>query len=244
MTTPSSGPISMDQVDNELAFVGSNESMAGFYGIAPNTGGSALMFHNLSMASGNATTAKVAIWDNYNAGTNYKLSNWYNYTRDAQVVMTYSVTNNSAYPVGFDLVIFNSSGANVGTIYSAGGGSPLNGGGTTASGTSTGPSALGTIGSSGYSIAIQGMSFQPGPFSPPPFFPTVTFSVTVTINSASDTDGVGGGTTRTTYGTFTYSETASQPPTPPTNPFPAVVVDTSGGPIAINKRTSVTITIS
>ena len=103
MTTPSSGAISMNQVDNELAFVGSNESMAGFYGIAPNTGGSALMFHNLSMAPGNATTAKTAIWDNYNAGTNYKLSNWYNYTRDAQVVMTYTITNNSANQVDFEL---------------------------------------------------------------------------------------------------------------------------------------------
>ena len=239
MTTPTSGPISMTNVETELdIYLSDDYLMSGFYGIAPNTGGAALMFHNLEMASGNATTAKVAIFDNYNAGTNYKLTNWYNYTRDVDVVMTYSITNNSAYGVNPDLVIWDMTDANVGLIYT----------GTIAasasvSGTSSGPLALTNIGSSGYRIAIQNVSFDPPPAAPPPFPPSppTTFAIAITIDSASDTDGVGGGTTRTTYGPFAYSQSA---PGGITTPFPTKVVDTSGNLIAINKRTSVTITFT
>jgi len=234
MTTPSSGDIKMTEINTELDLYtpAQNISMAGFYGIAPNTGGSALMFHNLSMAPGNSTTAKVAIWDNYNAGTNYAITNWYNYTRDVDVVMTYDITNNSAYTVNFNVGIWDMNDANVGTVFN-GILNPTD----NPTGTSTGPLALTIVGSSGYRITIQDIQFVPGP--PPP--PGTTYSVNITINSASDTDGVGGGTTRTTYGPFSYSETSGNPPTPFT---PSKAVDTSGNLIAINKRTSVTITIS
>lgn len=36
-----------------------------FYQISQNSGGAGLMYHNLSMASGNSTTAKNAIYDPY-----------------------------------------------------------------------------------------------------------------------------------------------------------------------------------
>ena len=240
MTTPVLGDISMEDINLELdlfAPAANLELKNDFYQISQNTGGVALMYHNLSMATGNATTAKVAIYDPYNANANMTMSNWYNYTRDAQVVMTYSVQNNgTGYTIQVGVGILDMNGTNVGTIFS---GQVANN--TTSSGTSVGPPALTTIGSSGYKIELAQVDILG---MPPGSSVTVSFSVT-----ASDTDGVGAGTTRSTTNPGNYTQdgpyAGPPPPPPPLPPFtPTVIVDTSGGLIAINKRTTVSIVIS
>ena len=245
MGTPTTGAITFTDVASTQLGQSTPYSMSGMYNTA-NTGGySGLMYHNLNMAPGNATTAKTAIWDNYNAGTNYALTNWYNYTQNIGLVMTYLVTNSSAYNVSINIGIWDSTGANVGTIYN----SVINASSNTGTQTiSTG--CLSSTVTAGYRVAIQNVTFSPGPAPinpPPPILPNVTYSVSVSVTSASDTDGVGAGTTRTTYGPWSYSETQVQPPTPPPPPTPwtaVVATDTSGSTIYNNKRTTISITIT
>ena len=245
MPTPPNGEISMEDINLELDFTtpgpGANLDLKNdFYLTSQNSGGAALMYHNLSMATNNATTAKVAIYDPYNANANMTISNWYNYTRNAEVVMTYSVQNNgTGYNILVGVGILDMNGDNVGTIFFG-----VVNNNTTESGTSLGPSALGTIGSAGYKIELAQVDILGIPPSNPVTTVTVNFSVT-----ASDTDGVGAGTTRTTTNPGAYSQdgnyTGPPPPPPPSPPFtPAVIVDTSGGLIAINKRTTVSIVIT
>jgi hypothetical protein len=245
MPTPSSGVITFTDVASTQLGQSTPYSMSGMYNTANTGGNSGLMYHNLNMATGNATTAKNAIWDNYNAGTNEALSNWYNYDQNIGLVITFLITNSSAYNVNFNLAIWNSTNANVGTIYNT----P-----TINSGTNTGTQTvqtgcLSSTVTAGYRIAIQDITFSPGPppiNPPPPIRPSVTYTVNVTVNSASDTDGVGAGTTRTTYGPWTYSETQNQPPapSPPTPWNPVVAADSGGSTIYNNKRTTISITIS
>lgn len=245
MGTPGSGPITFTDVASTQLGQSTPYTMSGMYNTANTGGNSGLMYHNLNMAPGNATNAKTAIWDNYNAGTNYALTNWYNYSQDIGLVITYLITNSSAYNVVFDLGIWNSSNTNVGTIFNT----LIN------SGTNTGTQTVNTgcltsTVTAGYRIAIQGIVFAPGPNPlppPPPVLPPSTFAVTITVNSASDTDGVGAGTTRVTAGPFSYSETQNQPPAPSPNPpfTPAAAVEgAGGGTIDNNKRTTISITIS
>jgi hypothetical protein len=242
MPTPSTGAIAFSDVRTELGQSNPAE-MSTFYDTANTGGNSGLMYHNLNMVGG-STTARVAIYNNYNAGTNYKLTNWYNYTQDIGLVITYLITNSSSYNVTFNLAIWDSSNTNVGTIFN---GFILNGTNTGTQTVDTG-CLSGTV-TAGYRIAIQDIVFTPGPTPippAPPVIPSSTFAVTITVNSASDTDGVGAGTTRTTYGPFSYSETQNQPPAPsPPTPFTAsVATDTSGSTIFNNKRTTISITIS
>jgi len=235
MTTPGPGnPITMGDINTELDFItpASNlELKNDFYSSAANSyPGNALMYHNLNMASNGTTSAKNAIYDPYNSNQNMTMSNWYNYSRDVDMVTTFTVTNNSANGVIMDVQIWDSADTPVGMVFNGN----LAGGGGSSSGTATGPLTISTIGSGGYRIAIQTVTFSPPP--PPGITYTVNFSV-----SASDTDGVGAGTTRTTYNPSSYSETGGSPP----SPFTAVkVVDTSGNTIYTNKRTTVTITLS
>jgi len=230
----------MDDINTELDLftpAANLDLKADFYNTANTGGGNGLMYHNLSMATGNATTAKVAIYDPYNANANMTMSNWYNYTRDAEVVMTYSVQNNgTGYTIQVGVGILDMNGTNVGTIFF---GQVANN--TTSSGTSVGPPALTIIGSAGYKIQLDTVGILG---MPPGSSVTVSFSVT-----ASDTDGVGAGTTRTTTNPANYTQNGPYagppPPPPPLPPFtPTVIVDTSGGLIAINKRTTVSIVIS
>jgi hypothetical protein len=244
MATPSSGAILFSQVRDELG-QSNPAAMSSFYNTANQAGSTGLMYHNLNMASGNATTAKVAIFDKYNVTQNYALTNWYNYDQAPSMVMTYYIDNQSPYGIDIDLQIVDSSNVPQGTIYST----PTIASGGTAGGTvSTGcvPSNVST----GYRIYIQGVSFNPAPTVTPPGPPfSETFSVTVTVDSASDTDGVGAGTTRTTYGGAGYLREQSDtiPPSPPIpniDPFPAIAVDSGGSLIPNNKRTTLAITIT
>lgn len=248
MATPASGAILFSEVRDELGQSNPAE-MSNFYDTA-NTGGSnGLMYHNLNMASGNATTAKVAIFDKYNVTQNYALTNWYNYSQAPSMVMTYYIDNQSAYGIDLDVQIVDSSNTPQGTIYSSPGvNSTIPSGGTAAGTVSTG--CVPTNVSTGYRIYIQSVSFNPAPTVIPPGPPfSETFSATVAVSAASDTDGVGAGTTRTTYGGAGYLREQSDsippaPPIPPIDPFPAIAVDDGGSLIFNNKRTTIEITIT
>lgn len=233
MTTPSSGQISYTDLFNNEFNLATPWKMSDVYGTANTAGGGGLMYHNLNMAVGNATTAKVAIWDNYNAGTNQALSNWYNYAQDIGMVMTYTIVNNSAYDVNISLVLWDSSNITQGTIYSA----PGITGGVTVGPDTVNTGLLSQNMTGGYRVAVDNVNFvtPPGPGQ--------TFSVSLAVSSASDTDGVGASTTRTTYGIGGYSE--SGPPAPPPTPYTATkACDSGGSTIPCNKRTTITITIS
>ena len=241
MPTPTSGAISFSQVRDELG-QSSPAAMSSFYNTANQAGSTGLMYHNLNMASGNATTAKVAIFDKYNVTQNYALTNWYNYDGNPSMVMTYYIDNRSAYGLDIDFQIVDSSDTPQGTIFQ----NFIAAGGTATGTVSTG--CVPTNVSTGYRIFCQSLTFNPPPTATPPGPPNVvTFSATVSIDSASDTDGVGAGTTRTVYGSFYREESDAVPPTPPPapiNPFPAKAVDNAGGLIANNKRTTITVTIT
>ena len=195
MTTPASGQISITEIVNELDYAilpTPIEIKGDLYNTANTGGGTGLMYHNLNMDNNNTTSAKVAIYDPLNANSNMSMSNWYNYTRDIGMVMTYLITNNSSYNVNIDLVIWDQFDTPQGTIYNA----TVNANDNT--GTQTVDTGLLTITggggiSSGYRVAVQNVTFA----NPPT--PGQTFSVSLSVASASDTDGVGAGTTRTTY---------------------------------------------
>ena len=237
MTTPISGPISMSDLNNEVDYItpaGNLQLKTVFYNTANTGGGIGLQYHNLNMASNNTTSAKVAIYDPLTANANMSISNWYNYTRDVGMVMTYLITNNSSYDVSMDLDIWDTSDTSQGNIFT--GSIPAN----SNTGTQTVDTGLTTqFGSmpSGYRIAVETFSFQ----NPPG--PGQTFSVTLSVASATDTDAVGAGVVRTTYSLGSYSE--SGPPSPPSPPWTATkCVDSSGSLIFVNKRTTVSITIT
>ena len=246
MTTPASGQISITDIVNELDYAILPTPIglkADLYNTANNGGGTGLMYHNLNMASGNATSAKVAIYDPLNANANMSMSNWYNYLRDCGMVMTYLITNNSSYDVFIDLVIWDQNNTSQGTIYNN---PKVDANSNTGTQTvNTGLLAITGGGgiSSGYRVAVQNVTFA----NPPG--PGQTFTVSLSVDSASDTDGVGAGTTRTTYSLGSYSESTwagpPAPPPPPPTPYTATkAADTSGNLIYVNKRTTISITIS
>ena len=232
--TPSSGTITFtDVASTQLGFT-TPYNMSNMYAVANTGGQSGLMYHNLNMAPGNATTAKVAIYDPYNALSNEKLTNWYNYFQDISMVMTYLVTNNSNYNVNINISLWDSTNITRGTIFNG----LVNANSNTGTQTvSTGLLSQNANITSGYRVAIDGVTFSPGPG------PGQTYSITLTVASTSDTDGVGASTTRTSYSLGGYTE--SGPPAPPPTPYAArKAVDSSGGTIPCNKRTTVSITIT
>ena len=240
MTTPASGQISITEIVNELDYAILPTPIglkADLYNTANTGGGTGLMYHNLNMASNNTTSAKVAIYDPLNANANMSMSNWYNYTRDIGMVMTYLITNNSSYDVNIDLVIWDQNNTSQGTIYSSLVSANSNTGTQTVN---TGALAITGGLSSGYRVAVQNVMFLT------PAGPGQTFSVSLSVASASDTDGVGAGTTRTTYSLGSYTDVGPTfPPSPPSPPYTATkAVDTSGNLIFVNKRTTVSITIT
>jgi hypothetical protein len=240
MTTPASGEISITDIVNELDYAILPTPIglkADLYNTANTGGGTGLMYHNLNMATNNTTSAKNAIYDPLNANSNMTMTNWYNYTRDIDMVTTYTVTNNSANNLSLDVIIVDSSNNNMASVFNG----QLAGGGGTSTGTASGPLTITGGITSGYRIRIENVDFIPAPNPPVPFPPAPgqTFSVSFTITS-SDTDGVGASTTRTVNTPGTYTVVGGTP-----NPFTATnIVDTSGSPIPCNKRTTVTITLA
>lgn len=240
MGLPSSGQISMIDINSELDLLTpaiNIDLKADLYNTANTGGGTGLMYHNLNIASNNTTSAKVAIYDPLTANANMSISNWYNYARDIGMVMTYLITNNSSYNVNISLVIWDTNDLSQGTIFNG----TVNASSNT--GTQTVNTGLLTLSGnmpSGYRVAVDNVTFG----TPPGF--GQTFTVSLSVASASDTDGVGAGTTRTTYSLGSYTEDGPNfPPPPPPTPYtPAKATDTSGSLIFVNKRTTISITIT
>jgi len=241
MGLPASGQISMIDINSELDLLNPATNIdlkADLYNVANTGGGTGLMYHNLNIASNNTTSAKVAIYDPLTANANMSISNWYNYARDIGMVMTYLITNNSSYDVNIGLVIWDTNDSSQGTIFN----------GTVNASSNTGTQTVNTglltqSGQmpSGYRVAVDNVQF------PTPPGAGQTFSVSLSVASASDTDGVGAGTTRTigySLGSYTEDGPNFPPPPPPTPYTPAKATDTSGNLIYVNKRTTISITIT
>jgi len=236
MATPASGQISFTQVASTELGLTTPYTMSDMYATAATGGQTGLMYHNLNMAIGNLTSAKNAIYAPYAAASNQNLTNWYNYAQDTGMVMTYLITNNSAYDVNFRVVIWDSGNAAQGTIYNSQVTANTNTGTQTVD---TGLLSQSASMASGYQIAVDQISF----LNPPP--PGQTYTVTITVDSATDSDGVGYGTARKKYGLGNYTEEGPNNPGFPSPPWtPALAVDGKGTTVATNKRTTFSITIS
>lgn len=186
MSTPAPGnPISMNDVYNETNLT---RNMNNFFAVSLVGGGGGLMYHNLGMGSSTSLSAADAIWLPYNNGTNFPLSNWYNYTQDADMHFTYDFKNNST-DYNIDVAIYFEDpiapGLQLVTNFTV-----MNSGGVQNAEILTGLLANTNFPNGLYTIWIDCTAFYVGP--PPGPGPGVNPDPT----NASDTDGVGPGLVR------------------------------------------------
>jgi hypothetical protein len=234
MTTPASGQISMDDVKAEVGF-GNPVKMSDLYGLALVQGAGGLMYHNLNMSPGNATTAKVAIYDPNNANQNRSLDNWYNYDQTPNIVLNFDVINQvGTGDIIFELYIVDPDTAPPTFIQFnppyTGNLAPA-GGNVSETNFDTGVPVASIV--QGYKIGVEA-AYAPNP--PPPPTPAVAITADV-FGAASDTDGVGPGTFRRGLGPTFDTDT----------PLPQTIIVDGNTPsgrteILINKRTTFTLT--
>lgn len=182
-----------------------------------------LMYHNLTMGVNDNQTARVAIYDNYNASTNFNLGNWASYNSDPNIILSWTITNNNIENVINGQLYISDTAGNLTSFYNYSVGI---GGGTdnqTDFNTGISVSTLNTK----YLIAMDAQANYIGPPPPP------GAGVTNNTVSAQDTDGVGGGTARVGLGIPDFDSN---------NPiFPLRIINHTVTPvanIALNKRTS------
>lgn len=182
-----------------------------------------LMYHNLAMGSTNSQTAKVAIYDNYAAGTNFNLGNWASYNSNPNIILTWTITNNNIdNVVNGTLYLVDAATFTQNSFYNF---TVFNGGGTDNQTDYDTGISVSTLNSK-YLIMIDVQATYIGP--PPPPGGGVTGNTT----AASDTDNVGGGTARVA---------ANIPNFDSNNPITNLRIvngNTSFPDIALNKRTS------
>jgi len=228
-TVPSAGTqTSFSDVQAALNFVGSPQTALTFlYSSSIITASTAttinsLMYHNLAMGAAAGSTAKQAIYDTFNVGTNFNLgTNWGDYNSDPNMRITFTVTNNNTEN---DIMgaIYISDGTNDYNVYNY---NVTAGGGTDNQTDYDTMLAVSTVNAK-YFIKIDANAMYVGP--PPPPGGGVTGNTT----SASDSDGVGGGTTRTTFNPVNFDMFSSI--------TGQIIVSghNVGTGIALNKRTS------
>ena len=237
MTTPASGQISMQDVNNETNL---NTNMYNFYSSSQVGGAGGLMYHNLAMGISSSQTAKQAIYDPFNtgaSGSNLLLSGWYNYNQTPNCILDITLINTNLennltvdiflrdpatttdYAInGNPYNLINNNGSNVGlTDFD------------------TGVSMNSTNFTTGvYQIVFNVTATYILPFPPPP-----GGGVTGNATAASDTDGVGPGTTRVTTNPPNFNSL---------NPLIGVPLVrgniTANDGIYINKRTTFTLSFN
>jgi hypothetical protein len=238
MALPSSGPISLGDIQTEMGFA--SASLSGFYDISGGLGGGGLMWHNVPNTTGGLNTYGIGIGntasaiDIYNA---YTTSNglstglWYNYYQDPEIVFTINISHNGTPgiqpDVDFQIVIYNDASP-PSALYTAFGGL-VNPGQSISYTDYVANNTYASSSYGGYFFKVENLTAQ-GTTNP------IFFSII-----AYDSDGAGPGQNRDVY----Y---------PTTNPFDMFTPkqtftccdDTtlSGSLIAINKRTTIEITFS
>ena len=199
----------------------------------------ALMYHNLEMGPSGDLTAKQAIWDRYNAGTNLGVTGWYNYTQDITLKTDWYVERIGALNntlISGTIYLMDSSGTPLGNIAGFGlsPAAPTGGGINVidSSSTTTGNAALGN---GGYHIGVDASITYTG--APPP--PPPGSLVVVADSTGSDVDGVGSATTRSGRTGMTFDDTA--PLAPPVIVLGGTAVAYA---ISVGKRSRVEITFT
>lgn len=240
MPTPSTGALSMQDVQNET---GINTKMYDFFAISQVGGGGGLMYHNLGMGPSNVQTAKQAVYDPFVAGTtggpqNLPLGAWYNYSQTPNGRLNMTFTNNNT---NFDIVCtiyltdptsaFSQAVYTTPTLTAAGGNDvQVN--------YDTGlPMDTTRFTSNIYYIEMSctaAVTFPPPPFPP---YPAINTTVGAT---PTDTDGVGAGTVR--------NRNAGIPPFDDLTPLNQIWIVrgniTGVNGIYINKRTTFDVTFA
>jgi hypothetical protein len=226
--TPGGGTVAFSQLQAELNFTGNPQTemsllySSSLYTASAYTDLNCLMYHNIAMGAGAGSTAKQAIYDNLIAVSNMSFKNWGSYNKDPNMVVTFTINNNTAaYNIIGDIYIYD--GTNDWQFYAF---STNFGGQDTQIDYNTNIQA--SKPNAKYWIRIDATATYVG-ISPPG--PGVTGNTT----TASDSDGVGGGTTRTTAAPSNFDELT---------PLPLQIIvggDNIGTGIALNKRTTFTV---
>lgn len=218
--------IAMGDVATELNIAISDVNLKTTLFAVSNTAGARTSgsFHNLDMGQSNNLLFSSAIYTPY-VGTNQNLGNWAYYAHDAYIVLDFELINSSAADAVDVSIYLSQSSGGLGTlVYS-----------TSVPAGNTDSQASFQTSVTGYSTAYSswsGVYFIDMIASPNPGG-TMRFMSA----SASDTDGVGAGTTRTTYTDtngpwdfFSFGNFSKN-----------LIAETSGVGIPWNKRTSFTV---
>lgn len=201
------------------------QSMDNFFDVANIGGGGGGMYHNLNMGPDNNQSFATNIWNPFIAGANLPLSNWYNYTQNANILIDWDFNNaNTENDVQVNLGLYdpNSTAYNMFTSFPV----PANNGNNNATNYDTMLQAN-TFGGGVYQVAVDVAAIYVGGGRPP------GAGVTSNTTSASDVDGVGPGTTRTANNIANFNSF---------NPLSQVIIaggNVNGTDIYINKRTNV-----
>jgi hypothetical protein len=235
MPTPSSGAISMQDVNTETNL---NTNMYNFYSSSQVGGAGGLMYHNLAMGISSSQTAKQAIYDPFNtgaSGSNLLLSGWYNYDQTPNGIMdVILINNNTENDITVDMFLRDPATP---TDYPAGNFNLANTNGSDVNTANYDTNVV--MNATNFTAGVYQIVFNITatyilPFPPPP-----GGGVTGNTTAASDTDGVGPGTARVTTNPPNFNSI---------NPLIGVALVrgniTGNNGIYINKRTTFTLTFN
>jgi hypothetical protein len=224
MPTPASGQISMNDVFVET---GLTRNMDNFFDVATVGGGGGGMYHNLAMGPSNNLSFKQAIYDQYNSGQNMRLSYWYNYSQNPDMLIDWDFNNsNTENDVTVNIGFYDPASTSYNMFASF---TVNNSGGSDVQSNYNSAQLPSSYNNGLYEVVCDVAAIYVGGGRPP------GAGVNNNTTSASDTDGVGPGTTRVANNITNFDSTN------PITQFPLVQGNISGTNIYINKRTSVSV---
>lgn len=235
MALQPSGSISLGDIKTEFGYA--SASLTEFYDISAVSGGGGLMFHNVYGVTNTTHSYGIgpsnnqdaaAIYTTYNTGNDLRVSLWYNYYQIPELVYTVNLyhigTPGTDPAVQFNLWLMDENGAQWLNLFSG----SLNPGDTFNYANYAATTKMVSSSYGGYTFQIENLvAIGPG-------------SINCYV-SAADSDGLGPAQNRDTYAP------GIQPFTNGTSPQTFTCCDdttSSGNLIRINKRTTLTITIS